>query len=273
MNLISLSAHTNLNPDVIGVSEIWHSNDNPISPNVDIPGYTLFKTSSISQNGGVGLYIKNSLNFNPRVDLDSCSDDFETIWVEIGNKRDKDFLICCTYRHPNSNVDNLTSHFQNLLSKISSNKLIVIMGDFNINLLDFASHTSTSEYVNNFFPTAFFPVSITQLGFQNTLSSVIDNIFTNATNAAITSGNILMQITDHFPQFVILKNAQSNHNKLVSFKCDYATFKENEFHDEFNQIDFTYLENNTIDVNRKFDRFLKDLTSLTNKHAPIKKRS
>ena len=108
-----------MNPDEIGVSEIWHSNDNPISSNIDIPGYTLFKSSSTSQNGGVGLYIKNSLTSNPRVDLDSCSDDFETIWVEIENKQDKDFLVCCVYRHPRSNVDNLTSHFQNLLSKIS----------------------------------------------------------------------------------------------------------------------------------------------------------
>ena len=60
--LVSLSAHTNLNLDVIGVSEIWHSNDNPISSNVDIPGYTLFKSSSASQNGGVGLYIKKILS-------------------------------------------------------------------------------------------------------------------------------------------------------------------------------------------------------------------
>ena len=55
--LVSLSAHTKLNLDVIGVSEIWHSNDNPISSNVDIPGYTFFKTKSVTQNGGVGLLI------------------------------------------------------------------------------------------------------------------------------------------------------------------------------------------------------------------------
>ena len=71
--LISLSAHTNLNPEVIGVSEIWHSMDNPISSNVDIPGYTFFKTQSLTQNGGVGLCIKDSLTFNPRTDLDSCT--------------------------------------------------------------------------------------------------------------------------------------------------------------------------------------------------------
>ena len=155
--LVSLSAHTNLNLDVIGVSEVWHSNDNPILSNVEIPGYTFYKTSSCSQNGGAGLYIKNSLTSNPRIDLDSSTDDFETAWVEIGNKKDKDFLVCCLYRHPSSNVDNLTSHFRYLLSKLSSNKLLFIMGDFNINLLDYASHTPTSDFINNFFSHSLLP--------------------------------------------------------------------------------------------------------------------
>ena len=77
--LISLAVHTNLDLDVIGVSEIWDSTDNPILSNVDIPGYTFFKTSSLTQNGGVGLYIKHSFTSNPRVDLDTCTIDFETV--------------------------------------------------------------------------------------------------------------------------------------------------------------------------------------------------
>ena len=150
----------NLNPDVIdviGVSETWHSNDNPISSNVDIPGYTFYKTSSFTPNGGAGLYIKSSLTSNPRIDLDSSTDDCETVWVETGNKQDKDFLVCCAYRHPSSNVDNLISHFQNLLSKSSSNKLLFIMGDFNINLLDYAFHTPTSDFIDNFFSHSLLP--------------------------------------------------------------------------------------------------------------------
>ena len=174
--LVSLSAHTNLNLDVIGVSEIWHSNDNPISSDVDIPGYTFYKTSSFTQNGGVGLYIKNSLTSNPRIDLDSSTDDFETVWVEIGNKKDKDFLVCCVYRHPSSNVDNLTSHFQNLLSKLSSNKLLFIMGDFNINLLDYASHTPTSDFINNFFSHSLLPCIHHHTRVSEYSASVIDNI-------------------------------------------------------------------------------------------------
>ena len=82
-----------------------------------------------------------------------------------------------------------------------------------------------------------------------------------------------MQITDHFPQFFILKNTQISHNKSESLKYDYSKFKESEFREDFNKIDFDYLENSGMDVDNKFGRFLKDLTSLTNKHAPMKKRS
>ena len=99
------------------------------------------------------------------------------------------------------------------------------------------------------------------------------NIYTNATNANIVSGNILMQITDHFPQFMILKNNHVSHNNSESFKYDYSSFKEDKFLDDFNQIGFTYSENNDLDVNNKFDTFLKDLNTLTNQHAPIKRRS
>ena len=81
-DLVSLSAHTKLNLDVIGVSEIWHSNDNPISSNVGSLGYTFLRTKSVTQNIGVGLYIRDSLTYNPRIDLDSCADNFELYGLE-----------------------------------------------------------------------------------------------------------------------------------------------------------------------------------------------
>ena len=250
---VSLSDHINLHPKVIGVSEIWHSMDKPLSSNVDIPGYTFFKTQSLTQNGGVGLYIKDSLTSNPRTDLDSCTNDFETIWVEIENKYDKNFVICCVHRHPRSAIDNLTSHFQNVLSKLSSNKLVFIMGDFDINLLEYASHTSTSDFVNNFFSHSLLPCTHHPTRVSEQRASV--------------------QISDHFPQFLIVKNTQVGHDKSESFKYDYSTFKEDKFLDDFNHIEFTDLENSDLDVNKKFDRFLKDLNTLTNQHAPIKRRS
>ena len=141
------------------------------------------------------------------------------------------------------------------------------------NLLDYASHTPTTDFVNNFFSHSLLPCIHHPTRVSEHRASVIDNIYTNATNANLTSGNILMQITDHFPQFLILKNAQVNHIKSESLKKDYSKFKEDEFLEDCNKINFTYLESNEMDVSKKFDRFLKDLCTLSNKHAAIKKRS
>ena len=107
--LASLSEHSNLNLDVIGVSEIWHSNDNPIVSNIYISEYAILKTKLVTQNVGVGFYSKDSLKFNPRNDLNSCTNEFETVWVEVENTHDKNFLICRVYRHTNSNNKSYSS--------------------------------------------------------------------------------------------------------------------------------------------------------------------
>ena len=47
---------------------------------------------------------------------------------------------------------------------------------------------------------------------------------------------------------------------------------EDKFLEDFNQADFTYIDNMDMNMNTKFDRPLGELNSLTHKHAPIKKR-
>ena len=58
-----------------------------------------------------------------------------------------------------------------------------------------------------------------------------------------------MEITDHFPQFRILKNTHVSQKQSESLKYDYSRFKEDKFLDDFNQIDFTYLESSDLDLN------------------------
>ena len=50
----------------------------------------------------------------------------------------------------------LTDHFKSNLPKVI-NKQIFVMGDFNINLLNFDSHSPTTEFVNNLFSCNFLP--------------------------------------------------------------------------------------------------------------------
>ena len=79
------------------------------------------------------------------------------------------------------------------------------MGDFNINLL----HSDTDKSVSNFLdvlgsfsllPQVLLPTRVT-----NASKSLIDNIFFDSSISKTFSGNITSNISDHYPQFLIIK--------------------------------------------------------------------
>ena len=117
--LLTLLSNLNISFDVVAVSETWDSLEGPLSTNVEIPGYTFFSSKSKSQNGGVGLYIKTSLCPGLRSDLNSDSDEYETVWIEIETSKEKNILICCSYRHPSTDIENYMEYVEETLSKPS----------------------------------------------------------------------------------------------------------------------------------------------------------
>ena len=219
----------------------------------------------------MGLYVKASLISSLRNDLNSSCESFETIWVEIEIKNDKNLLLCCAYRHPSSPMENLTNYLINTLPKVV-NKRVFIMGDFNVNLLNYDSHTPTNDFVNTFFSKNFLPCINHPTRIYGQSSTIIDNIFTNIIDSKIICGNILTNISEHFPQFLILRNANICYNYQDTFMYDYSRFNESNFINDFNNIDFNYLDSGS-DVDFNYNKFLDDVTSLVSKHMPNKKCS
>ena len=113
---------------------------------------------------------------------------------------------------------------------------------------------------NNFLPGITHPTRI-----SSNSTTIIDNIFANLTNSKITSGNILTHISDHFPQFLILENANISHKKQDLLKCDYSSFNEHSFLNDLNYF------NNCNDINHIYNKFLEDITNLVDKHVPLMK--
>ena len=75
------------------------------------------------------------------------------------------------------------------------------MGDFNINLLYYESHSDTDECIysmvsHHLLPHILQPTTVTEHS-----ATIIDNIFTNAAEYDTISGNILNQLADHFSVF------------------------------------------------------------------------
>ena len=106
--------------------------------NDKLGGFTPHSQPSRSTAGGVAIYTSKSLNALERTDLSTTDNEFETIWVEIINSKAKNIMCCCAYRHPSFYPVRPKEHFESILSQVSrENKNIFIMGDLNINLLNF----------------------------------------------------------------------------------------------------------------------------------------
>ena len=134
--LQTLLYNLHLDFDIIGISEIKANFDSTLI-NINIPGYKFFSTPSKSNAGGVGMYVKSDLNSRKRTDLCVKTDEFETIWIEILNKNSKNILCCCSYQHPKSDISQFTDHMNDIITELSvENKTVIIMGDFNTDLLN-----------------------------------------------------------------------------------------------------------------------------------------
>ena len=75
----------------------------------------------------------------------------ETHFVETIDSRNKKLLFGIIHRHANTDIDNFTSEVLNKIISIiiKEKRECILMGDFNINLLNYESDTATAEFFNN----------------------------------------------------------------------------------------------------------------------------
>ena len=112
-----------------------------------------------------------------------------------------------TYRPPNGDPNELEYHFKNILSKREiTNKELVLVGDFNINVLDSNESKMVQNFVNLMFRHGLIPTVNKPTRTASNRATAIDYIVTNSViNAEFKTGIIKTDISDHFPVFFIFK--------------------------------------------------------------------
>ena len=102
-------------------------------------------------------------------------------------------------------------------------------------------------------------------------ATIIDNIFTNITEFNSKSGNILCEISDHFPQFIIIEKSIADCKSCSFAKRDFSSFNEGKFVDDYASSDMNMLHKHDISIDNKFDYFYETLSNLVDKYIPSKK--
>ena len=109
-------------------------------------------------------------------------------------------------------------------------------------------------------------------GVTDDSATVIDNIFTNATEFETVSGNILNQIADHFSQFLILRKLSVTHKDNSFHQCDYSNFDKDEFTADFSKINWLE-KSHSSNVNEKITDFHNKVSNCVKQHVPLVKLS
>ena len=276
-NLTTLLYNLNHNFSILGISEtrLKSSIENT---ELSINGFKSFDTPAVSSVGGTALFISNSLKSKPRKDLSrivhSDCGNLESTFAEIVLKNRKNFIVGCIYKHPLLDVDLFNQKFLSPLLKkaCQENKNLILLGDFNIDLLTCDSVISHSKFLDilgayQILPTITLPTRIT-----DTSSTLIDNILTSPLNCSSISGNLTVAISDHLPQFLILNSdCDSDYKSELPFRRDWSKFDEATFKDEFDSVDWKdLLKTERGNVDLSFDSFLTRFSSLYDKHVPLK---
>ena len=169
----------------------------------------------------------------------------------------------------------LTDFLEPLLKKLSfEKKEIILLGDYNINLLNFDKDKSTSEFLESMLSHSFLPRIIKPTRITPRSQTLIDNIFYNELQNNILGGNIITDISDHLTQFMAVPKlfiSEKKSNEPI-YKRNYKKLNPKNFEKDFLRIDWPTLLA-VKDIDAAYDIFLKEAIKLIDKHIPLEKVS
>ena len=155
-----------------------------------------------------------------------------------------------------------------------------LLGDFNIDLLKINDNNAVSNFIDLLSSHLYVPhiVQASRISLNNPnhrlSETLIDNIYSNALNFADgISGNLMISISDHLAQFLIIPIDISKHSEKRNwFKRDTKHFdKENFILDMFDINWDEIIEIDKNDPNLSFNAFESKLMELIDKYMPLKK--
>jgi hypothetical protein len=257
---------------ILGLTETWLQNEN--CSLYSITGYTLVERHRENKTGGgVALLLDNSIQFVERSDLNFFEAWGESVFIEIDKNvfnLSRNVVLGVIYRPPNSDLVTFIDKLNNLLQIIQSdNKICYLLGDYNINMLNFKTHELTSCFVDSIYGNGFIPLISRPTRITSTSATLIDNIFTNDFNQPELNlqGVLIADVTDHFPIFHIRKNVIKRRSVVQYVRRDLSSYRKTNFINELNTIDWNVLYSVT-DAQEAFSYFHTVLVTLYNKHFP-----
>ena len=199
----------NFNFSIICLQETWLKQDSDKSQ-LQIPNYEpIMQGKQCSHHGGLAIYVHEEFKGKERK-LYKKSDGklWEGQCINVtGERLTKNVCISNIYRPPRFNNNNRTitdflTEFSPYVEKLESENVHnIILGDFNINLLQLQNREKIEEYYDKFMSSGFIPRITLPTRFSTKGCTLIDQIFCNFEKPTqkCTSAILTTKISDHLP--------------------------------------------------------------------------
>ena len=265
---------------IICLQESWLKLNHDISL-LEIDGYSFIHVpSSCSTHGGVAMYIRNDIEYSI-LNINGRNDIWDALFIEISiNMEDKErkIIIGNIYRPPRNNVDNykvFINDLDQLLTSFSNSKDVVLVGDYNIDLLKINENSHIKDYFDTIISNSFIPKITMPTRVTETSATLIDNCFIKTNNffTETKAGIIYNKISDHYPYFIKLTLKNNIFSRKKQIKC-YTNSPQAmiNFKNEISKIslnrDFEHSVNG--DPNQNYNKLDSILKTALNKHLPAK---
>ena len=232
-----------INFSIIGLSETWGT-----PQHIDmqtIPGYIHYYCTRAKnkRGGGTSLYIKSSIPFKSRSDLEFKKTLFESSTIEIDKHifhTRRNIIVGIFYRSPNSSLKVFNESLEKLLNEIEKEKKYAyIMGDFNVNTIcEFIGTTPLTQQFSNVFLSHYYKKLINiPIKVAGNTQSLLDNLYTNDP-LSDNSGVLMTDITDHYSIFTTSKDPEPIVTKKYRERRDFDIKKIVEFKSKLRNIDW-----------------------------------
>ena len=208
VNIRSLPAHGDefvayldtlkLKFDCICFSESWLNANRHID---DLfPNYNAFHSMREpgSRGGGTSIYIHNKYVATHMVDLSCNLEHIECVFIKI-KFPESNLVIGSCYRKPiSTNANAFINEISQKISSLDTDYMKILCGDFNFDLLQMETESSTAEFMDTMLSLGFIHTISKPTRLTDNSVTLIDNIFIS-NNLRYSSGVLPYPASDHSP--------------------------------------------------------------------------
>ena len=221
----------------------------------------------------MSIYVKENIEYSVREDLCYSNRNIETIFIEIDKMqfcKDRDIVVGVVYRPPDTDIKEFNQIMAESMSLLcGEKKLIYLMGDYNINLLNADKHALTQDFADIMFSHSFIPCITKPTRITNNSATLIDNIFSNNLSENTFTGLLFTDISDHLPIFYLdYTNSVKPLDKPVKRRI-YSEENVSRFKLALDRIEWNEVMS-LDDAQEAYSHFHKVYTDLYKEHFPLK---